>query len=1004
MLAKIGPGAQLSEREIKGVKTNKLRALFKSSLALTLIGVFLLVAAIEASFLAVLCIDVLKADESAKHEFEMLQGSAGLSRVIQKAQRVFDAADEARKAIGDTEKEQAYHDRINETMLEMNGVIKRLNQQGLDTKGAENLRNTFAQITRVLEEVMKDAKLNGDIKTSFRAILNRSQDIYGEFVKEIKAVHAALGSKPVDGGPAVFGLAPQKLLYICLGSNFFLALLLLFLVDRSITGPIAKLSKNCDAMMTGEVMPKPGNILNEISVLELSFHEMSLVVSENEKRRYNFLEFFQSVQSAALENVRACFDALLAESNLQEKARKNIEKARNNLATLMQLLQSMTEALSFNSNASIEPRYEKCTTGGLISSASAAVEALLQKRRIVLELKCEEHECSVDPHLISRVLVNFLSNAIKYSPEGASVCVELSSQGNDLRFNVKDSGPGISREDQGKLFKEFSQVKSADGIKRSGTGLGLLICKQIVEAHGGRVGIESEVGRGSCFWFEIPKTQSGRTLSQVPDKTSLPKKEKTGKRGLQRAFVIMLLLMLIPQSLFLMKLHSMFGNVSQKAQSFFVEKEILMRVEELLGLYLVWKLDVAKAVDSMQIGDVAATQPIIDEQIDNAEWIIENTSGMSQTNHEARRTSAGLQKLNKFGQYLGKHQDDLNMAVLPKLMSQARKLAKEVEESLFTMLNLEESGIQNSYDGSVAMRAEIMSALGLAALLNFTLLAVLAGVCLKITEKIALLKSKAEDFAAGRALTRTLSGNDELAYLDRQLCEVAQAIKDADSQRQKLIAVINHDLRTPLTSIINGLQMILAAGYGEIGQKERELTTRAEEELNRLLQQINDLLLIEKIDAGLYQLNAEKFEVIPVLAATTRSFNASASKKGIRLRPEIPNECRNVCVKGDKSLVEREFSIIISNAVNAAPQGSIIDVMIRKDGDELSVSFKDHGAGIDEELLPQIFDRFRYVGGKPLTGLGLPLAHRLSVIHGGRLDIDSSSLGTQTRVTLPIAV
>jgi signal transduction histidine kinase len=198
--------------------------------------------------------------------------------------------------------------------------------------------------------------------------------------------------------------------------------------------------------------------------------------------------------------------------------------------------------------------------------------------------------------------------------------------------------------------------------------------------------------------------------------------------------------------------------------------------------------------------------------------------------------------------------------------------------------------------------------------------------------------------------------------------------------------------------------MILASGYGDIGESEKALTSAAELELNKLLQQINDLLLIEKIDAGLYQMTAEKFEVFPLLAATAESFGETASRKKVRLVPASTPECQELCINGDKSLVEREFAIIISNAVEAAPSGSTIDVAVERSGNVISVSFKDRGNGIDEELLPQIFERFRFVGGKPVTGLGLPLAQRLSAIHGGSLEINSSPSGTETRVTLPIAV
>jgi signal transduction histidine kinase len=151
-------------------------------------------------------------------------------------------------------------------------------------------------------------------------------------------------------------------------------------------------------------------------------------------------------------------------------------------------------------------------------------------------------------------------------------------------------------------------------------------------------------------------------------------------------------------------------------------------------------------------------------------------------------------------------------------------------------------------------------------------------------------------------------------------------------------------------------------------------------------------------------LSAEKIKVLSLLTATTNSFVESAARRGVKLLPTMLNECADVCINGDKSLLEREFAIIISNAVEAAPSGSTIDLAIERQEQLLSVSCIDKGKGIDQELLPQIFERFRFVGGKPLTGLGLPLAKRVSTIHGGSLEISSSAAGTETRLSLPIAV
>jgi signal transduction histidine kinase len=108
-----------------------------------------------------------------------------------------------------------------------------------------------------------------------------------------------------------------------------------------------------------------------------------------------------------------------------------------------------------------------------------------------------------DARRVRQVIFNLLSNAVKFTPAGGAVEIRAAHVDGEVRVTVTDTGPGIAREDHERIFEEFQQT--AAGVEqREGTGLGLALSKRLVELHGGRIWVDSELGRGSTFVFTLP--------------------------------------------------------------------------------------------------------------------------------------------------------------------------------------------------------------------------------------------------------------------------------------------------------------------------------------------------------------------------------------------------------------------------------------------------------------------------------------------------------------------
>ena len=177
-------------------------------------------------------------------------------------------------------------------------------------------------------------------------------------------------------------------------------------------------------------------------------------------------------------------------------------------ANTERLLVLINDILDFSKleSASLRLNLERQPLEPVIEQVASGMRTVVEEYRIRLELRHSDQipDIPVDAGRITQVLTNLLSNAIKFSPPGGTIEIATELVEDQIQVSVHDHGEGIAPQNLAKLFRKFSQIDSSSTRRAGGAGLGLVICKGIVEQHGGRIWVESTPGEGSTFYFSLP--------------------------------------------------------------------------------------------------------------------------------------------------------------------------------------------------------------------------------------------------------------------------------------------------------------------------------------------------------------------------------------------------------------------------------------------------------------------------------------------------------------------
>jgi signal transduction histidine kinase len=584
----------------------------------------------------------------------------------------------------------------------------------------------------------------------------------------------------------------------------------------------------------------------------------------------------------------------------------------------------------------------------LLGASLALFEEQAGRLRVALHLEVDPGAGAIeaDARKLKQVVFNLLANAVRFTPAGGRVTLGADRAGDRVRIWVSDTGPGIAPQEQEAIFEEFRQGTPAEEDPR-GTGLGLPMARRLVELHGGRLGVKSEVGAGSTFTAELPVRQ--QPLGAVGDAPS-PAREQPVRLYLgepdspeRRAENAHLLVILGRVGISIMVLTlAIFQVHPPPAHAGYQQWTLVIVFVVALGIV------VAVLAWPQWIG-APAVLPYV-----SAFGTVVISFGMY-----------------AFGPGLGDLGWSYVIAVVGVfLLFTPRQLVAEL--ALIGICY----GLVLARGGYTVPLARWVAVMGF------------------VTVTALILRRFVARIEALALAERTARGEAERVGYDLAV---------ASRHKTEFLANMSHELRTPLNVIIGFSEVLQSQAFGPLNEKQAEYVADVLGSGRHLLGLINDILDLAKAEAGRMELQSGEVDVEAMLAAAVLALQGNAGCRRIQISVEVGAGLEPV--EADEAKLAQAIGHLLDNALKFTPDDGLVALRVERDDDHVDISVTDTGQGIDPADHERIFHAFAHGDDGPGqgSGLGLALARRYAELHGGGIDVKSDvGAGATFTLRLPL--
>lgn len=800
----------------------------------------------------------------------------------------------------------------------------------------------------------------------------------------------------------------QELISFGVLLNLGLTIILCLNFARNISHRLTKLAENTKRVSLNQA-PLPlltGN--DEISNLDLVIHRMAEQLQAAESQRRQLTSMLHSKLQEPLSDAKRVFMELQESAQVPQAILKHLKKSEQQLQRLINLLNDLTQVRQV-CPTEIELNRKEILADELANRAIEEIQSLAKKKQLSIDCSAPKLKFVGDDERLTQILINLLSNAVKFSPQQAGILVKVTDLDQDVEFRVIDHGPGILEDQRAKIFERFEQISREDATRHGGTGLGLNICLQIAAAHGGMLGVDSEAGKGSEFWLRIPASlnrqnalrKAAEKLQSINEVKSLNPKSirfKIWHKGL-----MVVAAPLVFQIVFLSTLNSMISKAQTEAAQEMQSMKITGAVNEL------YKAIISMSTSSFACHLSSSSSAGINEQnyqraitimLEQFGYLFEqeaaDLSALKQLQHIFHASQRLLLLAGKL--VLEPSPDLSEISSLTRLRQEATIIQKRVSaisSSLSEMLE-QQKRIELKSPIRRAQTKQAIEILILGAVAATVLLSLSLGVFFSrnISRRVNILIENTLRFTKGDHLLPALPGNDELNTFDSDFRLMVKKIEENQEFKRQIMGVVSHELRAPLSSIAGALSLTLAGVFGELPNELWQPIQSTHDDIWRIVQLVNDLLDIERIEAGKYPTEITLFDIKQVAEQSIAEASKFLPQISFVINKSKLDDGTVQFVEADPDLSSKAITKLLLFSGEGQTKQEKIELELGKEGSFISIKVAAPATvlalGGENQVLEkfQLLDDTRQRRG---VALSLTLTNAIATLLGGSLTAFASS-------------